>query len=125
MSDVYNEAVKYLNENPDKIWYAWNDVENKGGILFQYANQDGFSSDGCGCLTTIVHSWRNAATKELTEMIRSEEQFNIDMTSFRYRDNIDTVAVAKRLLPLLDLFAEWQRKIDKILNRKMPASVGN
>lgn len=123
MKDKYDKAVEYLTENPSAIRESWNDPCNNvdsGGILFMAAaprSHHAFPTrpDGieCGCLTTIRRGTTNlpngvvqpgdAWTDELTHRIRSDDR--IPMT-------VDDIRVEH-----LPVFAEWQRRLDKELDR--------
>lgn len=117
MSDKYDEAIAYLTKHPDAIQDAWQagDVHEEAGCLFVavapehqlYGHSVPFTSGGdCGCLTTIRcgdSRFALAWTKELTEAIRADERIPKDP---------DDITVEH-----LPIFAEWQRRIDKELNR--------
>jgi hypothetical protein len=115
--DKYDIAVTYLREHPEEIHDAWNhpqgryEGENLGEPLFGYVAPNPGRSlsilpDGCskmcGCLTQIVSGVREAYTQELTKQIRADKR--IPHSDITVND--------------LEVFAEWQRKIDKELNRK-------
>lgn len=107
--DRYDEAVKYLTENPVEIWRAWGNPaasKEKGGCLFQWAGDKyNLPEQGLmGCLTQIRASIsRNAQTEELTEEIRNDE---------RLPTQCGDITVEH-----LPLFAEYQRKIDLATGR--------
>lgn len=118
--DKYDEAIEYLRNlrNPDDfsfaIFEAWNNPQKeKGGCLFSFVSPSGdlekcpidANNRFCGCLTQIRGSMQKFAyTKELTKAIRNDS---------RIPQCIEEVT-----LEHLEVFAEWQRKIDKELGRE-------
>lgn len=108
MKDKYDLAIEYLTKNPDEILDSWSMIaENETGFpLFQFATVSGEPGDfEYGCLTQIRnldHPF-HAETPELTEAIRADNR--IPRT---HRE------LAVEHLPV---FAEWQRKLDRELNR--------
>ena len=121
MSDKYQKAVKYLERHPDEITEAWfNPNKHVAGCLFQYANKTGLSQDlpdvngavcSQGCLTMVrcptngceIKTRWVAETPELTEAIQADT---------RIPDRRDYINVTN-----LHVFAEWQARLDKELNR--------
>ena len=118
MKDKYDVAVEYLTANPDNIYAAWKDYSGaeykpseevlQAHCLFQFVTPTGkcgVEYMGCGCLTEIRHSMRrkDACTETLTDEIRADER--IPQSGY---------AIKVQHLPI---FAEWQRRIDKELNR--------
>lgn len=106
MKDKYDEAVEYLTENPKAIWHSWGTpTSHPSGCLFQYVTPTGDDGETyCGCLTLIRGSSNfKACTPELTEAIRADK---------RIPEKGDEITVEH-----LPIFAEWQRRIDKELNR--------
>ena len=111
--DKYDEAVAYLTEHPDEISAAWCVPEDgdesgcaKAHCLFQYVTPTGEACCGgryCGCPTLIVGRSFRAWTDELTVAIRADQ---------RIPKNPDNITIDH-----LSIFAEWQRRIDKELNR--------
>jgi hypothetical protein len=110
MSDVYDEAVAYLTEHPDEILKAWSypDPEwHTGHSLFMCCGGED-SIRGAGCLTQIRQTDGRvpAATVDLTEAIAADERIPLDGWDIKVQH--------------LPVFAEWQRRIDKELNRTPP-----
>jgi hypothetical protein len=106
MPDAYDSMVDFLMENPSEILSAWaNPLEHKAGGLFRYASANQFGP--CGCLTQIrgEEDWK-AFTPELTQAIKADKRIP------RHRYEITPAT--------LPVFAEWQRRIDKELNRTPP-----
>lgn len=112
MPDKYDRAVEYLTENPSEIWFSWSaPFISENGCLFQFATPDGRSRHGeklYGCLTTVRASETDhygglAYTPELTKAIRADERIPVCGSKIKVED--------------LPVFAEWQRRIDKELNR--------
>jgi len=109
--DKYDRAIEYLRKHPDQIESAWAYGGNiRAHCLFKYVTptgRPGVCKDGvrsCGCLTTIKSDDFVAFTPQLTKLILKDR---------RIPNNIDRVGVSD-----LPVFAEWQRRIDKELNRK-------
>ena len=107
MPDKYDGAIDRLTENPNTIWETWNSPHSFfAGCLFMYASKDGYPHDDIGCLTTIRRNdgfGRLACTPELTEAIRADERIPKNARDIKVED--------------LPVFAEWQRRLDKELNR--------
>lgn len=105
--DKYDKAISYLKEFPSEIFPAWRDPSTHVcGCLFQYANYNGEFNMHVkyGCLTQIRGTnYKVAATDKLTNEIRQDE---------RIPDSYDRITVDN-----LHVFAEWQRRLDKELNR--------
>lgn len=107
MPDKYDKAIDYFTENPDQICEFWNTPHlYPQGCLFVYASETGRSINNIGCLTTIRRNngfGTEACTPELTEAIRADERIPKDARDIKVED--------------LPVFAEWQRRIDRELNR--------
>ena len=107
--DKYDKAIAYLKENPDAIQDAWGTPDlHPAGCLFAYAGPT--EKDGIGCLTQIrgYHECRTeteALTLEIKNDTRIPEHF-----SYITVDN-------------LEVFAEWQRRLDKELPSRQPSEV--
>lgn len=100
--DKYDEAIAILTADPSLILSAWHDPATEpGGALFHYCTDD--INDGCGCLTTVRSGRNRAKTKRLTVAIRADKRIPILS---------DGITVEN-----LPVFAEWQRRLDKELNR--------
>jgi hypothetical protein len=107
MTDRYDNAIKYLTNDPDAIQQAWNNPSNSpGGCLFDYVSPDNNDThrptDGraCGCLTQIrsgtaygTVAWWPSITNEIRRDTRIPDQSDITIED-------------------LPVFAEWQRAID-------------
>ena len=109
--DKYDKAVEYLigcNGNyAYELEEAWkNPQRHKGGSLFQFAGKGAAMS--IGCLTMIRNGAPGccvqAGTSALTKAIKEDERL-----PRRFED------ITKDHLPI---FAEWQRCLDKELNRE-------
>lgn len=103
--DKYDEAIAYLTDHPQEIQKAWLErcldenrkyYQHQSHCLFQRTTPD------CGCLTQIRCGHR-APTTKLAEEIRADERIPL-------LDKNITVAD-------LPVFAEWQRRLDRELNR--------
>lgn len=100
MKDKYDEAVEYLTQNPTKILDAWHHPHSQtGGCLFVHAGRRFI----CGCLTQIRKGIYDAETPALTAAIRADGRIPVD--------------VAEITVASLPVFTEWQRRLDKELNR--------
>lgn len=112
--DVYDEAIEYLTSDPltfrERVLRAWGSLSQKGGCLFAYVSpnrKSRWGGDSVGCLTTIrlgeLGSRENACTPELTVAIRNDDRIPRNPHAIKPKD--------------LPVFAEWQRRLDKELNR--------
>ena len=99
--DIYDREVERLTVHPEDIINSWIDAKP----LFRFCD-DGRPTSNCGCLTRVKRGNAPAATPKLTEAIRSDERIPTSRTRIRPEH--------------LPVFAEWQRRIDKELNRKPP-----
>lgn len=113
MPDKYDAAIAYLRERPEEIvdaWFYFPADQHPAHCLFAYCSPSGTNDDDtpdgypCGCLTQVRASWSiKAWTPELTEAIRRDVR--IPTREF-------DITVAD-----LEVFAEWQRRLDKELGR--------
>ena len=122
--DKYDIAIQYLTENPDRIADAWADPQvYEARCLFAFASKTrhviGDSSDSVGCLTmisvgclTMIRSGRSSHVENsdkdsrlaaLESEIRADERIPLSWDAIQ--------------LSHLPVFAEWQRRLDKELNR--------
>jgi hypothetical protein len=102
--DKYHAAIIFLTAHPEYIENAWTTLkEDIGGCLFQFASEDGSSDSMYGCLTQVKNEEREAETDALTEAIRADARIPWDFRSITPNN--------------LHVFAEWQRRLDKELNR--------
>lgn len=124
MPDAYDYAVAYLTERPTEIAKAWININtHPAGCLFQIAvnchdmsriENDPKFNGICGCLTQIRKDRKTpqylpmfkAQTEELTAAIQADARIPEE----DYEIKPEHLAV----------FAEWQRRLDKELNRKPP-----
>lgn len=113
--DNYDKAIEYLKSNPAQILDIWDDPKSHfSGILFQAVTPDGtgqvnsydeFCGDICEIHSNLASAWTDELLEEIIKDFRIPEIF----ASHNYKPKIT--------VELLPLFAEWQRKIDKALNR--------
>lgn len=107
MMDKYDLSIQYLTERPGQILDNWKSpFDTNGGCLFQFVSTDGHCNSKYGCITMIRgkhYQYRNTPIKELTEQIVSDTRIPV------CPENIS--------VDHLPVFAEWQRRIDKILGR--------
>lgn len=104
--DRYDAAIEYLTDAPEEIIDAWsNPTTHPAGCLFSYASNSETAEEAfCGCLTQIRNSFAfSAPTAELTEAIRADKRIPYNEEDIKVRN--------------LPVFAEWQRRLDKELNR--------
>lgn len=101
----YEDAVKYLTENSDRIEEAWDDpLHKRGGSLFVFASKTGtFKGEDdkiIGCLTSIrsaeIHV--SGCSPEVTKAIRTDSR----LPHFYNDITVESLVV----------FAEWQRRLD-------------
>lgn len=115
MADKYDNAIAFLKVHPDQIADAWGDRDHAAGCLFDFASPDpqddmapqwATDAEFCGCLTTIrmaPHA-EVAWTPELTKAIAADKRIPESSRDIRVSH--------------LGVFAEWQRRLDKELNRQ-------
>lgn len=103
--DKYDEAIEYLTTNPEEIENKWHNPSTMHGCLFQFATPTGHAKGASGCLTLIRrdHDLRVLGRPDLTEAIRNDTRIPILSGDIRVEH--------------LPVFAEWQRRLDKELNR--------
>ena len=107
VKDKYDVAIEYLCKHPREIRKAWgNPDKHTEGCLFQFAekNSDEIESE-CGCLTMIrSHKFAVVVGRpDLTKEIRNDDRIPNGPSGIT-TDN-------------LHVFAEWQRRLDKELQR--------
>lgn len=118
MPDKYDDAIDCLTRAPSEIPEAWGEIRrHPAGCLFQLAwNKDAERAWPVGrecpaCLTQIRGDdifcddrdrWI-AQTPELTKAIKADERIPSEPTEIEVSD--------------LPVFAEWQRRLDKELDR--------
>lgn len=113
--DLYDKAIEYLKSNPDQIMLSWDDPKSHfTGILFQAVTPDGYASESpdgfmCGDICQIKALDAHAWTSELQEEIAKDPNIPV---LFASNNKIPKITVHN-----LEIFANWQRKIDKALNR--------
>lgn len=101
--DRYDDAIEYLNEHPSEIRSAWHSPSlHQAGCLFDYI-VDCAAPVACGCLTQIRSGKLPAATPELTVAILADDRIPKDISDVT--------------LDHLPVFAEWQRRADRELDR--------
>jgi hypothetical protein len=113
--DIYDKAIAYLTSNPSQIIEVWDDPKSHySGVLFRCVTPSGYPEDSpdgfrCGELCAIRSFDSHAWTEEL------EEEINQDHRIPKLWANNDFIP--KLTVNHLAVFAEWQRKIDTILDR--------
>lgn len=113
--DVYAKAVDFFKENPDQIMKVWDDPKSHwSGVLFQAVSIDGQGRDNeeglfCGDLCEIRSLMAHAWNLKLQEEIMNDPRLPKIFASNNFFPKITE--------DVLDVYAEWQRKIDKALNR--------
>lgn len=112
MEDKYDRAIAYLTQHPHEIVKAWGEpFHHPAGCLFGYVMQantrESFElarRSPCGCLTQVKSGYRCAQTYALTKAIRADTR----IPKWPQWITVDDLPV----------FAEWQRKLDKELDRE-------
>ena len=108
--DKYDKAIEFLTDHPEKIPIAWSDpIQYEGGCLFQFATPTGKYNArlrDAGCLTQI-HGSPKVMAGDLNPVL--VEQIVADQ---RIPSKSEDITVES-----LPVFAEWQRRLDKELNR--------
>lgn len=104
--DKYDDAVEFLTENPHKIFDAWNlPEEHFGGVLFRCMDDNNF---GACCLTNGKSYYQDRAQiilgPDLWQELKNDDRIPADETKITPEN--------------LPAFAEWQRKLDVVLERK-------
>jgi hypothetical protein len=112
--DKYDRAIAWLRKYPEKITDAWVNPDSRTSprireahCLFQYATPNGkpeYEGKDCGCLTEVRGQMKDAATKRLTTQIRNDSRLPSGSWGITPEN--------------LEIFAEWQRRLDKELGRK-------
>ena len=129
IKDRYDEAIEYLTDNPEQIMDCWDRAWlSEHGDLFKYVSPGGrwecrinerLDSPSCGCLTQIRDSFLNHRKGALLKIASDKSGMAIDeeltkeiQLDQRIPSNPEDITVES-----LPVFAEWQRKLDKIYNR--------
>lgn len=104
MKDKYDDAIAYLEKNPGEILDAWGfPSTHSAGCLFSYVGATNSRGDSCGCLTQVKSGDSPAKTARLTKAIRKDARIPERPQDIELKH--------------LQVFAEWQRRIDKELKR--------
>ena len=109
--DKYDRAVAFLTENPEQIDDIWsNPTDHEAGVLFQFCSKEGdlrghsdTYEQSCGCLTEVASGRWPAQNEKLRAEIMADD---------RIPKRASHITVST-----LPVFAEWQRRLDKELNR--------
>ncbi len=113
--DIYSKAIEFFKTNQDKILEVWDDPKSHWtGVLFQSVTPDGTSQENeeglfCGDLCEIRSLLAAAWTYPLQEQITNDARIPKIYSSNNHTPKI--------YFEMLEVFAEWQRKIDIALNR--------
>lgn len=110
--DKYDIAIEELKKNPAEIVNAWDFPKtHPAGCLFKKIGE-GWDMElraRCGCLTQIKANIdyyainHDKVDEEITKQIMADERI--------------PASVSDITIDHLPVFAEWQRKIDKLYNR--------
>ena len=106
---VYDDAVAFLTEHPERIPFAYMNPRKKGGSLFRFVQQKQppkGSTRHCACLIQIRGGLGGAELPELTAAIRADERLPTRREDIR----VEHLAVC----------AEWQKRCDRALERMAP-----
>lgn len=113
--DAYSKAIDFFKAFPEKLIEVWDDPKSHwSGILFQAVTPDGYSQDNddglfCGDLCEIRSLMANAWTINLQEEIVNDPRIPKLYASNDY--------IPKLSIEILEVFADWQRKIDEEIGR--------
>lgn len=107
--DIYDEEIKRLSKDPDKIYSAWLYGDDHSP-LFDAAGPVRGPSAGYGCLTQVKGGTHKAASKCLTAAIQADTRIPEDVNKIKLKH--------------LPVFAEWQRKLDKMFKSRLKPKVG-
>lgn len=142
--DRYDVAVRFLAKFPNQIGVAWWSEtfrRSKGAgmahCLFQFATPTGEGQtrqDGlqCGCLTQVRQACgrpRNAASRKAPQHVAFTEQLTRDIADdaripfdiFEFEAEVAGLPYRERV-ERLNVFAEWQRRLDREIRRPLAAS---
>lgn len=127
--DAYDEAIKYLTDNPDPncIYDAWNSPQMTfGGCLFGYTG----NSNSYGTLDRFVVTEGEARSVGCLTMAKNGHRFGpsiaVDVVDREAALALEVVLKADGMLPSdphritsehLPTFARYQREIDLLLRR--------
>jgi len=123
--DSYDHAIQKLLDKHRETGHialemAWNfPLTAPGGCLFGFCSKNrGTESESasnsileCGCLTQVRHGEYSAETQKLTDAIRGDKRIPHNPVACEEDYQGD-------LKPILEVFAEWQRRLDKELDRE-------
>lgn len=117
--DIYDKEIAYLTENPDRIYHHWNHSSFLFAKVLNPAHPllNGLTRGQCGCITQIRENNLSAETFELETEIKNDNR--IPLSPDNPRDEW-TDGYRELNIEDLQIFAEWQRKIDIKLNRITP-----
>ncbi len=101
--DKYDEEIEQIRQELETNEYTIKDHWNDATPLFNFASNLDRQINHCGCLTHIACGYMEAQTEELTQAIRNDPRIPGDSEYITLDD--------------LPVFAEWQRRLDKELNR--------
>lgn len=107
--DIYDKEVKRLSKNPDEIYCAWTYGPGHSPLFDAASSKRYTSVNSCGCLIQVKMGFR-ASSKRLTEAIRADARIPEDVTEIKPEH--------------LPVFAEWQRKLDKMFKSRPKPKVG-
>lgn len=114
--DLYDKALSYFQDHPDRIQDVWDDPKSHyAGVLFQAVTPSGYSEENdeglfCGDICEIRSFLAHAWTESLENAINADPRIPKLYANNNY--------LPKMSLDTLQVFAEWQRKIDVELDRK-------
>jgi len=109
LTTIYNEEGETAFEIAVRV--SWNYPEG-GKQLFGRCSPNRiiwFGNTQCGCLTQVKYEMAEAYTPLLTAMIRSDDR--IPTSPYTIKEPAD-----------LEVFAEWQRKMDAMFTTMKPNS---
>lgn len=110
--DAYDKAIEFLNQHPDKIADAWFQ-DGPGKSLFGWCTKSRDMVQNCGCLT-MVRNGNSNSYRRVEPGLPMSDALNVEISNDeRLPDFADDIK-----LEHLPVFAEWQRRMDDLWDRK-------
>ena len=113
--DIYDKEVARLSrllKKGESLNFAWAFGVGHSPLFDNAGPLRGeFPRGSCGCLTQVHAGTHEASNKKLTKAIRADNRLVDDAAFIHYPDQ-------------LKVFAEWQRKLDKMFKSRRKPRVG-
>lgn len=109
--DRYDKAIEILIDTDSyELDKAWDEPqEHDAGCLFAYVGSDPFDGRMNGCLTQVKFDGQNAETMQLALDIKACDEI-VSVGEMMEMNQ-------EQLRSSLEVFADWQRRLDKELDR--------